>query len=343
VWTAALALLAVAGAAGGEDALRLPQEVRLRNVRQLTFEGENAEAYWSSDGTRLIFQSRRGSLGCDQIFIMDAAGGGVAQISSGRGKTTCAYFFPAGDRVLYASTHLAGPDCPPPPDRARGYVWSLYSAFEIFSAAADGSDLTRLTDNPGYDAEATVAPDGGRIIFTSHRNGDLDLYTMKPDGSDVRRITHDLGYDGGAFYSADGTRIVWRASRPRTDEEKAAYRELLAAGAVKPMNLEIFVAAADGSGARQVTSNGAANFGPSFFPDGKRIIFASNLADPGGRDFDLFVVRDDGTGLERITFNDTFDGFPMFSPDGRRLVFASNRNAKVRGETNIFVAEWVEP
>jgi Tol biopolymer transport system component len=324
------------------DPLNDPREVHLKNIRQLTFGGENAEAYWSPDGRQLIFQSKRDDMVCDQIFIMNADGTGVHRVSTGAGRTTCSYFFPDMKRILYASTHMTSPDCPPPPDYSKGYMWKLYPSFEIFTANADGSDVRRLTDNPGYDAEATFAPDGSRIIFTSMRNGDLDLYTMKPDGSDVKRITTEPGYDGGAFFSRDGKRIVWRASRPKTDAERAAYAELLKESAIRPMTLEIFVADADGSHARQVTSNGAANFGPYFFPDGRRIIYASNVADPQGRNFDLWIVNDDGTGLEQITFNPTFDGFPMFSPDGKRLVFASNRNDRIPGETNLFVADWVD-
>jgi Tol biopolymer transport system component len=273
---------------------------------------------------------------------MDADGSNARMVSTGGGKTTCSYFFPKGKRILYASTHLDSPECPPPPDYSKGYVWNLYPGYEIFTAALDGSDVRRITSNPGYDAEATFAPDGSRIVFTSLRDGDLDLYTMKPDGSDVRRLTREVGYDGGAFYSRDGKRLVWRASRPKTDEEKSAYRELLRESLIKPMELELFVANADGTAARQVTSNGAANFGPYFFPDGKRIIYASNVGDPHGRNFDLWVVRDDGTGAEQITFDPSFDGFPMFSPNGKKLVFASNRNGKVKGETNIFVADWAE-
>ncbi len=325
-----------------EDPLRDPREVHLQNIRQLTFDGENAEGYWSDDGSRIIFQSTRGGLPCDQIFTMDERGGDVRQVSTGQGKCTCSYFFPGGKRILYSSTHPGSPGCPPRPDYSRGYVWRLERDYEIFTANADGSDLRRITDHPGYDAEATISPDGERIIFTSLREGDLDLYTMKPDGSDVQRITRERGYDGGAFYSRDGKRIVWRASRPTTGEEIVAYAELLLESQIRPMHLEIFVANADGTEARQVTSNGAANFGPYFFPDGRRIVFASNVASPGSRNFDLWMVNDDGTGVEQITFSDEFDGFPMFSPDGTKLVFASNRNAKVQGETNLFLAEWVE-
>ena len=325
-----------------QDTLRHEEEVHLRNIRQLTFGGENAEAYWSSDGKQLILQSTRDGLGCDQIFTMQADGSNLTMVSSGKGRTTCAYFFPDGQRILYASTHLAGDACPPPPDRSQGYVWKLYPSFDLFTAAPDGSDLQQLTSNDGYDAEATIAPDGSRIIFTSERDGDFDLYTMAPDGSDVRRITNELGYDGGAFFSADGQKIVWRASRPKTDDEKAAYQDLLESHAIRPGALEVFVAKADGSEAQQLTNNGAANFCPFFFPDGKRIIFASNMGDPQGRNFDLWMMNVDGTGLERVTFEPTFDGFPMFSPDGKRVVFASNRNAATQGDTNIFIADWVD-
>jgi Tol biopolymer transport system component len=325
-----------------DDALLDPREVHLANIRQLTFGGENAEAYWSADGKQLIFQSKRDGSECDQIFAIDRDGGNVHRLSNGKGRTTCSYIFPDGKKILYASTFLSGDACPPNPDYSKGYVWKLYPSYEIYTANADGSGITRITDNPGYDAEATLSPDGRTIIFTSLRNGDLDLYTMRPDGTHVKRITKELGYDGGAFFSRDGKRIVWRASRPRTKAEIAAYRELVAESAIRPMALELYVADADGKRARRVTSNGAANFGPYFFPDAKRIIYASNVADPGGRNFDLWMVKDDGTAAQRITFNDTFDGFPMFSPDGKSLVFASNRNGKAKGETNLFVADWVD-
>jgi len=335
------ALQAAAGGVPG-DSLRDPREVHLRNVRQLTFGGENAEAYWSADGKQLVLQSKRGELQCDQIFVLEIATGTMRMVSTGKGRTTCSYFFPDGKRILYASTHASAAECPPAPDYSKGYVWKLYPSYEIYTARPDGSDLRRITRNDDYDAEATLAPDGKRIIFTSLRDGDLDLYTMRPDGGDVRRLTSALGYDGGAFFSRDGKRIVWRASRPTTTEEQAAYRALLAEHSIRPMALELFVADADGGNARQLTRNGAANFGPYFFPDGKSVIYASNAGDAKGRNFDLWRVRDDGTESVQITFNDTFDGFPMFSPDGKQLVFASNRNARERGETNVFVADWVE-
>ena len=324
------------------DTLRDAREVHLRNLRQLTFGGENAEAYWSPDGKQLILQSTREPYACDQIFILDVESGETRLVSTGKGRTTCAYFVPGTDRILYASTHAADAACPPPADHSQGYVWKLYNNFEIYSARRDGSDLRALTDHPGYDAEATTTTDGSRIIFTSLRDGDLDLYSMNPDGGDVKRLTNTLGYDGGAFYSRDGKHIVWRASRPKNEDEKRAYLELLAQDMIRPSALEIFVARADGSDARQITSNGAANFCPYFSPDGKWVIFASNVADPKGRNFDLWRVPAAGGDPEQITFHATFDGFPMWSPDGKRLVFASNRNARARGETNVFVADWVD-
>ena len=319
-----------------------PGENRLANLRMLTFAGENAEAYWNRDGDRLIFQATRpGESACDQIFMMDDRGGNVAMVSTGQGRTTCAYFFPDRERILYSSTHAADPACPPPPDRSRGYVWALYE-YDIYTAAADGSGLRRLTDSPGYDAEGTISPDGEMIVFTSVRDGDLDIYAMKADGTEVRRLTEEPGYDGGPFFSADGRKIVYRAHHPADSAELEDYRSLLRDGLIRPGTLEIFVMDADGSDKRQVTSNGAANFAPFFHPDGERIIFSSNLHEPDGRNFDLYLINVDGTGLERVTRHPEFDGFPMFTADGSRLVFASNRFNRNPGDTNVFIADWVE-
>jgi Tol biopolymer transport system component len=328
-----------------------PREKHLEGMRQLTFEGENAEAYFSPDGKRLVFQSTRGGAACDQMFVMELESGEVRRLSNGQGKTTCGYFlYPAGDRVLYSSTSAAGPACPPKPDRAQGYVWPLDS-FDVFVARADGSDTRPLLAGPGYDAETTVAPDGSRLVFTSTRDGDLELYTAKLDGSDVRRITNTPGYDGGAFFSPDSTKLVWRASRP-TGPELDDYRALLEKHLVRPTKLEIMIADADGQNARAVTANGKANFAPSFLPDSRRVIFASNVdagTHPGMPNFDLYVVDSEGPAgpggmpaLERVTFDEAFDGFPMFSPDGQWLVFASNRRGKKAGDTNLFIARWVE-
>lgn len=319
-----------------------PDEKHLRNITQLTFGGENAEAYFSEDGRRLIFQSTRDGRGCDQIYTMNLDGSNVRMVSTGTGRTTCGYFFPNLGRLLYSSTHLGSKDCPTRPDFSQGYVWAIYPSYDIFIARPNGSELKQLTKTPGYDAEATISTSGKKIVFTSTRDGDLDIYTMDANGRNVRRLTNEIGYDGGPFFSRDGRQIVYRAHHPQSEKEKADYLSLLKNNLIRPTTLELWVMNSDGSNKRQVTRNGKANFAPYFFPDGRRIIFASNMDDPKGRNFDLYSINLDGSGLERITDNDTFDGFPMFSPDGKKLVFASNRNAKVRGETNIFVADWVE-
>ena len=316
-------------------------EKHLKSLRQLTFGGENAEAYFSFDGKKLIFQSTRAEWPCDQIYAMNIDGSGVEQLSTGKGRTTCAYFLRDGEGFLYSSTHLGNAECPPKPDYSRGYVWPIDKNFDVFLSDFKGK-LTRLTETPGYDAEATVSRDGKKIAFTSVRDGDLELYSMNVDGTGVRRLTHRVGYDGGAFFSPDGQKIVYRASYPTDEKAKARYQALLTEHLVEPRQLDLYVMNADGSNPVQVTNNRAANFCPFFHPDGKRIIFASNVSDPKGRNFDLYIVNLNGSGLERITFNETFDGFPMFSPDGKRLVFASNRNARKSGETNIFIADWLE-
>ncbi len=329
-------------AQGSGDDLRDSREVHLRNVRQLTFSGENAEAYFSDDGTKLIYQSRAQGEGCDQIYTMDLLTGETHLVSTGEGRTTCSYYYPGGDRILYASTHHWDPTCPPSPDMSQGYVWALYPTYDIFTADPDGSNLQQLTYTWGYDAEATFSPVEDRIVFTSMRDGDLEIYSMRGDGSDVRRLTDRVGYDGGPFYSPDGTKIVYRAGYPETEAEIADYRRLLAQGLIRPSKLEIYVMDADGSNKVQVTDNGAANFGPYFHPSGEKILFSSNMDDPTGREFDIYMINVDGTGLERVTFTGGFDGFPMFSPDGKYLVFGSNRNESHPGNTNVFIAEWLE-
>jgi TolB protein len=321
--------------------LATPQEKHLRNVRQLTFGGQNAEAYFSADGTKLIFQSSHGEVKCDQIFIMNVDGSDPHMVSTGKGRTTCGYFFPDGKKILYSSTHLASADCPPRPDYSKGYVWALYPGYDIFTADPDGSNLHQLTTTPGYDAETTISADGKKIVFTSLRHGDLDIYTMRADGAHVKQLTHELGYDGGPTFSPDGKWILYRAYHPTTEKEIAEYKALLKENQIRPTSLEIWLMKTDGSDKRQLTHLGAASFAPAFFPNGKRIIFSSNVGSTGGMgNFELYAIDPDGSNLDRITFSDGFDGFPMFSPDGRRLVWASNRNAKTPHETNIFIADW---
>lgn len=328
--------------------LTLPEEKHLKNVRQLTFGGQNAEAYFSLDDKQLIFQHQGTGVSCDQIYTMpvntpDGMPATPKLVSAGKGRTTCGYFFPAAERILFSSTHVASAECPPKPDYSRGYVWPIYNSYQIYSARPDGSDLKPLTNAPGYNAEATITRDGKRIVFTSTRNGDLDIYSMNADGSDVKQLTHELGYDGGPFWSYDGKKIVYRAEHPKTPEEIADYKELLSKNLIRPGNLEIWVMDADGKNKHQVTHNGAANFGPYWLPDGRRIIFASNAADPkNGRNFDLYTINEHGMGLERITHHPDFDAFPMFTSDGKKLVWASNRNGTQPHETNIFLADWAE-
>jgi Tol biopolymer transport system component len=317
----------------------LSGETRLTNMHQLTFGGQNAEAYFSHDGNELIFQSTRGKLQCDAIFRMRTDGSEVRRVSPGPGVTTCAFIAPDNQSIIYASTHLQQQQCPPKPDYSQGYVWPLHSEYDIFTAGPEGENPRPLTTTGGYDAEAVYSPRGDRIVFTSLRTGDLELYLMNPDGSNVEQLTDQPGYDGGAFFSLDGKWIVWRASRPN-GQALQDYRALLEQGLIRPGQLELYIMNLKERQPIQLTDNGAANFGPYWHPDGRHIIFSSNLHDPGGRNFDLYLINIDTRALERITHFEDFDGFPMFSHDGRQLVFASNRFGKVKGETNIFIANF---
>ncbi|MGQ0505894.1 MAG: M20/M25/M40 family metallo-hydrolase [Myxococcaceae bacterium] len=320
----------------------LPEEVHFSQLRQLTSVGETAEAYWSFDGKQLSLQARAPDEGCDRIYRINPLDPSpkLSPVSSGKGATTCSHFLPNGE-IIYASTHLAGPECPPKPDMRQGYVWALYDSYDLFRADADGTNVRRLTETPGYDAEGTVCAKDGSIVFTSTRDGDLELYRMDSDGKNVKRLTHTPGYDGGAFFNADCTKLVWRASRPKPGKELEDFQGLLAKGLVRPSKLELFVANADGSEPVQVTYLNAATFAPFFFPDGKRILFSSNARDPKGREFNIWAVNVDGSQLEQITYAAGFDGFPMFSPDGKWLAFSSNRaTAQGRSDTNLFVTQW---
>ena len=339
--TAVVVALSTPVASQSPGTLHDERETHLGEVRQLTFGGENAEAYWSPDGSELVFQSTRTPYECDQIFRMPISDpAALTLVSTGQGRTTCGYFTADSKQVIYSSTHEDGALCPAPPDRSRGYVWPIYDTYQIYSAAPDGSDLMPLTDTNSYDAEATVCSTDGSIVFTSTRDGDLDLYRMDADGANVKRLTEAPGYDGGAFFSRDCSQIVWRASRP-TGKELEDYQALLAVDLIRPGKLELWVANADGSEARQITYLGGANFAPYFFPNGERVLFSSNHHDPNGREFDIWAVNVNGTGLERITYTPDFDGFPMFSPDGEWLAFASNRNQGAPGDTDIYLARWI--
>lgn len=335
----------------GADSLLYVNEKHLKNIKQLTFGADNAEAYWSFNSKMLTFQSNNKAWGaqCDQIYYLDVNKSDLKKkqpqrVSNNEGRTTCSYFMPGDKTIVYASTHLGGKECPKDPERVPGgkYLWPIYDTYDIFVADLKGKIKKQLTNTPGYDAEATVSPKGDKIVFTSTRNGDLDLYIMDIDGSNVKQITHEIGYDGGAFFSPDGKKIVFRASRFSTEEEKKEYLDYLKQGLVAPTNMEIFTCNVDGSDLKQVTNLGKANWAPFYTPDGKKIIFSSNHKGSRGFQFNLFMVNEDGSGLEQITYDGVFDSFPMFSPDGKKLVFSSNRNNKGTRDTNLFVADWVD-
>ncbi len=331
------------------DTLLYPEERHFKNIQQLTFGGDNAEAYWSFDGKSIVFQrtSAKDGLPCDQIFYGNLPKSGekftYKMMSSGKGRTTCSFFTKDGQHIIYASTFEGGEGCPPLPDRSKygnKYIWPIYSSFDIYMADMTGKIVKKLTNTKGYDAEATLSPDGKKMLFTSVRNGDLDLYVMDLKTEKVTQITNTLGYDGGAWFSADGKQIIWRASRPKTEAEIKEYKELLAENLVAPTQMEVYKAAADGSNAKQITHYGQANWAPNFLKDG-RIIFCSNQEYKRGFPFNMYLLNGDGTGLEKLSHDNSFDAFPMFSPDGKKLLFCSNRNNGGGHDTNVFVADWM--
>jgi TolB protein len=331
------------------DTLLYPDERHFSNIQQLTTGGSNAEAYFSHDGKWLIFQRSNPDEGiaCDQIFLgklptLPGEKFTYKMISSGKGRTTCGFFTKDGKHIIYASTHLAGDTCPPVPDKKKRYIWPVYVGYDIFMADLTGKIVKQLTSSPGYDAEATLSPNGDRMIFTSVRDGDLDLYIMDMRTFKVKRITHELGYDGGAWFSPDGKEIIWRASRPKTPEQIADYRNLLKQGLVAPTDMEVWMANSDGTNARQITHYGKANWAPNFIPGSPKIIFCSNHEYERGFPFNMYTINPDGSGLEKISHDKGFDAFPMFSPDGKKIVFSSNRNSSGGRDINVFIADWKE-
>ncbi|TNE30529.1 MAG: hypothetical protein EP346_03475 [Bacteroidetes bacterium] len=329
--------------------IHYPQEKHLANVRQLTWGGDNAEAYFSFDGTMLTFQSNNSAWGleCDHIFAFDWNSDSATltkptRISSGLGRTTCAYFLPGDTTILYASTFAGDSACPPVPDRSEGYVWPVYNTFDIYVSNLKGEVIDTLVEGPGYDAEATVSPMGDKIVFTSDRSGDLELYTCDIDGSNVQQITSGLGYDGGAFFSPDGKKLIFRSSRPKTEAEIEHYTSLLKQGLVEPMEMELYTCNVDGTELTKITDLGRANWAPFFHPSGEKVIFSSNHSSDKVYKFNLFMLDLNTDEVEQITYDGVFDAFPMFSPDGKKLVFASNRNNGGDHSTNLFIADWVE-
>jgi Tol biopolymer transport system component len=347
-----LSFLLLTGTALGQDAQNLlfPQEKHLKNMRQLTFGGENAEAYWSFNNDQLVFQRTDPAQGilCDQIFIWSTSGNNMnthapIRVSNGEGRTTCSYFLKGDSLVVYASTHAASPNCPPEPERTSGaYYWPIYPSFDLYIKNLRTGSIKQITNRVGYDAEATVSPRGDKIVFTSDRSGDLELWTMDIDGGNLKQITRGLGYDGGAFFSPDGSHLVFRASRPKSPEEIEKYTGLFKKGLVAPSDMEIYTCKSDGTELRQVTRLGKANWAPFFHPSGNKILFSSNHASQRGYQFNLYMVNLDGSGLEQITFDPVFDAFPMFSFDGKKLVFSSNRNNGGTRSTNLFIADWID-
>ena len=328
-------------------ALIYPEEVHFKSLRQVTFGGDNAEAYWSFDDKQLVFQSnnKNWNVGCDQMFLMNADDTFKDKIppmvSTGKGRTTCAYFLPDNKHIIYASTHLKQETCPDTPLRKNGkYIWPIYDSYDIFIADLEGNIVKQLTNEIGYDAEPTVSPKGDKIVFTSTRSGDLELYTMNIDGTDVKQITNELGYDGGAFFSPDGSQLIFRSSRPKTEQDIKDYKALLAEGMVEPTEMELYICNADGSNLRQLTDLGNANWSPFFLPSGDKVLFSSNFESERGFPFNLYMIDTDGKNLKRITHGETFDAFPVFSNDGKYLAFSSNRNNGGGRDTNLFIAEW---
>ena len=345
-----MALLAIS--VQSQDSVLFAGEKHFKNIHQLTNSGDNAEAYWSFDGKRITFQrtNPKEGINCDEIFM------GVVptklkdtftykSISGGKARTTCSYFTKDGAHIIYASTKNGGDQCPPAVDRAKygnKYIWPLYSTYDIYMADTSGKIIKQLTKSDGYDAEGTLSYDGKKMIYCSVKDGDLDLYVMELATGKEIKVTNTLGYDGGAWFSPDGKKIVWRASRPTSTEDVAEYKSLLKEGLVAPTQMEVWVANADGTDAKQITHLGQANWAPNFTPDGKHIIFCSNHEYKRGFPFNMYLIDLEGNHLEKVSRDKGFDAFPMFSPDGKKIMFSSNRNNGGTRDTNLFVADWVD-
>lgn len=354
----ALALLALSQQPDSMPREADPQERHLTNIRQLTFGGQNAEAYWSADCKYLSYQARvPGSTDVDeQIYAMKADGSGKRRMSTGLGRCTCSYFTPDDHWLYFSSTHATAPGAQPPVDMSKGYVWMINPNYQMYRVPAhpeatmagnpdhgqhEEMFIEPVFKRPGaYVAETTIAPNGKYMAWTSDFEGDLDIYRSDLNGGHVKKLTNQLGYDGGPFVSWDSKYIVYRRDDFHTPKEGEDYKELLKQHLIRPTRLEIWIMDADGSHKRQVTHLACASFAPFLAPDDKHIIFSSNYGDPKGREFDLFMINVDGTGLERITHSKDFDGFPMFTRDGKHLVWASDRFQTQPYETNLFVADW---
>jgi Tol biopolymer transport system component len=323
-------------ALSAEEVARLEAR-HLTNIRQVTFGLAKAgEGYFSPDGHSIIFQAvphvapsifHRPAPDEDgyQIYLGALAEDApLRMISTGRGRCTCPFFHPSGKSVLFASTHLnprtdAEPPRGPAYSRTARYRWEFPESMDIFTADLDGKILNRLTDAPGYDAEASYSPDGSRIVFTSFRDGDAEIYVMDADGRSPRRITHARGYDGGPFFSPDGKQIVYRSDRKGNDL------------------LQIYLNNAQGTAERALTHDEFVNWGPYFHPSGRHIIYATSRH--GHTNYELYLMDVDTGRLERITYHEGFDGLPVFSPDGKRLMWTSSGRVADR-KSQLFIADF---
>ena len=333
----------------GADAKEAGESQFLANVRQLTFEGKRSgEGYFSPDGKGLIFQSEREPGNpFYQIYLLDLSSGESHRVSPGMGKTTCAFFRPGTEEVLFSSTHL-DPEAKAKQKaeldfraagKQRRYAWDYDEYMDVFSARRDGTRLKRLTNARGYDAEGSYSPDGSKIVFCSLRDAyptnrlsaeDLkhfqtdpsyfgEIYIMNANGSGQRRLTHSAGYDGGPFFSPDGQRIIWR----RFDE--------------RGTTADIYTMALDGADVRRLTDFGSMSWAPYYHPTGKYVIFTSNKL--GFSNFELYLVDAKGEHEPvRVTYTDGFDGLPVFSPDGKQLCWTSGRAAD--GKSQLFLGDW---
>ncbi|MFM9873404.1 MAG: TolB family protein [Fimbriimonadaceae bacterium] len=318
-----------------------PGELHISNIKQLTFSGQNAEAYFNLKGDKLTYQTRQPNFPDEQIFTMGIDGSNRKLISTGKGRCTCSYFTPDGKYIYFSSTHIKQPGAQPAVDMSKGYVWMVNPNMGIYRTDLNGKNIKPIITKPGYIAETTISPDGKYMVFTAGWNGDVDIYRSNLDGSNIKPLTTELGYDGGPFVSYDSKTIVYRRSAPfANNAEISEYKDLLKQNLVRPSKMDLWAMNADGSNKRQITNLNAASFAPFLHPNGKTIIFGSNHHDPKRREFDLFTINIDGTNLHQVTYSADFDGFPMFTRDGKKLVWGSNRHGLIPHDTNIFIADW---
>lgn len=325
------------------DSWQTSEQAFLKNITQLTSEFVRAgEGYFSPDAKSIIFQAEDKESGNPfyQIYTMDLANKKSVRVSPGIGKTTCSYFSPDGKKILFASSHLDPKskeyygeeyklrDEEKKAGKRRTYKWDFDPAMEIFEANPDGSGMKRLTDSPGYDAEASYSPDGKSIVFCSNRSGaeNLELYIMDSDGKNVRQLTNAPGcYNGGPFFSPDGKRIIFRTDRKKKD------------------TLQIHVIDVDGKNDRTLAENLAwVQWCPFWYTDSKHILFAaadhSTMMRPN---YDLYWMNVDSGKQQRITFAPGADILPVFTKDGKKMMWTSTRDG--RSPAQLYIADFTPP